>query len=178
VGLCCTGSLPNQFIFPLICVLCGGNCRWGVELGLCVKPFAYCILFTSRKFYRYGNACIDIEQVVLLPSDWHHTKSSLYASPEYINERPANYTITYTVHYFPFHQNIDLSLSFIFYSGCFTFLFFPPTPSSPVSVTSLSYSVILSPTTTKALLQRPKLTTLFYLCAISAALSRITQNKN
>jgi hypothetical protein len=75
---------------------------------------------------------------------------------------------------FPFHPKIDLSPSFIFYSDCLTFLFYPPTLSFPVSVTPLSYSVIfLFSLTTKNPLQRPKLTTLFHLCAISQALYHV-----
>jgi hypothetical protein len=74
----------------------------------------------------------------------------------------------------PFHLKIDLSPSFIFYLGCLTFLFYPPTLSFPVSVTPLSYSVIfLSSLKTKNPLHRPKLTTLFYSCAISPALYHI-----
>ena len=74
---------------------------------------------------------------------------------------------------FPFHLKIDLSQSFIFYSGCLTFLFYPPTLSFPVSVTPLSYSLILSSLTTKNPLNRPKLTTLSYSCAISPALYHV-----
>ena len=153
--------------------LYGGNCHWGIELEMYLKTLVFVSSFRLERRYRYGNAAIDTEQVVHLPGDSHHTKTSV--PPEYRNKLPANFTI---------NSHRPLLSLFIWKSICLRHLFFIRAVLLFSSIRLLCLFqylwllfliqwFFLSSLTTKNPLQRPKVTTLFYFCDISTALYRV-----